>query len=345
MIGVVCALATDLMCGTASAASVAFSDVTEESPYYDEIMYCRDAGITCGVGGNKFAPDSVVSMTEVCTMLLRAYYPDTLNHGHTPVEVCYMKGWLSETTVAEPDTGILLTNLISLLFHVDGIPIYTREYIETAVELGMYPESEDGERLATRADCAYILGSLLTNDYTVEWPELFEYLNVRIDDGYEIVASMCMDIIEDLPESILNRWHESGNELVFGRSRINQYIEETGHNRSVSGLYYHDGIELITSRSAVHEFGHFVYHNSDWVGLRDTVEACYEEYYDVIGECVSTYALTNKSEFFAECFELYLSVDRTGSKFAKFVSGIPDMYKLLSSMELNDWGMKTVWER
>ena len=81
MIGVVCALATILMCGTASAASVPFSDVEKESLYYEEIMYCRDVGIPCGGGGNRFAPDSVASMTEVCTMLLRAYCPDALDHG------------------------------------------------------------------------------------------------------------------------------------------------------------------------------------------------------------------------------------------------------------------------
>lgn len=345
MIGVVCALATALMCGTASAASIPFSDVTEESPYYDEVMYCRDAGITCGVGGNKFAPDSVASMTEVCTMLLQAYYPDTLNHGYTPVEVCYMKGWLGEYSLEEPDTGMLLKNLISLLFHVDGIPIYTREYMETAAELGVYPEGEDGDRLATRADCAHILGLLLTNDYTVEWPEFFEYMNVRIDEGYEVVAAMSMDIIEDLPESILRKWNETNKELVFGTGRINQYIEETGHEGSVSGIYYHRGIELITCKSAVHEFGHFVYYTAEWPSLMDIVAEYYSEYSDVIGTAVSDYALKSASEFFAECFELYYSNDHESDVFKKFVQEVPGMYELLSSMEAHDWGMKFICER
>ena len=345
MIGVVCALATILMCGTASAASVPFSDVEKESPYYEEIMYCRDVGITCGVGGNRFAPDSVASMTEVCTMLLRAYCPDALDHGYTPVELCYMKGWLGGYTPEQMGTGILLKNLISLLFHADGIPIYTGEYMETAAELGVYPEGEDGDRLATRADCAHILGLLLINDYTVEWPEFFEYMNVRIDEGYEVVAAMSMDIIEDLPESILRKWNETGKELVFGTGRINQYIEETGHEGSVAGLYYHKGIELVTSNSAVHEFGHFVYYTTEWPNLRDIVAEYYDEYRDVIGTAVSKYALTNEREFFAECFELYYSNDHESAALERFVHKVPGMYELLSSMEANDWGMKFIYER
>lgn len=328
-----------LMCGTAQAASVPFSDVPETEPYFEEVMYCRDVGITVGIGDNQFVPDLDVSMSQVCTMLLRAYYPDELQDGMSAVRICYDKGWLGETSLMSPDTGILLRNLVRLLFHVADIPIYTENPMDTAVELGLYPEGDDGDRQASRADCAYLLGRLLTNEYVVEEPDVYDYLNVTVEPGYEDVAVKSMSSILELPESILIRWHDLGNELVFGETHIQDFIERENYEGIVGGLYYTDGIELKNSYSAVHEFGHFVYYQTGFFDVRSLTDDYFEKYQDIISSCVSAYAITNEQEFFAECFELYMGNGEFGATRERMAEQMPDMYDLLVNLEEKDWGM------
>ena len=60
----------------AKAAVPAFSDVSDSAPYYQQVLYCRERGITYGTGDNLFNPDAEITSTQVFTMLLRAYYPD-----------------------------------------------------------------------------------------------------------------------------------------------------------------------------------------------------------------------------------------------------------------------------
>lgn len=329
-------LACSLFSIPAHAVDTGFSDVPETAPYAQQVLFCKEQGITYGTGNNMFSPDQDITVKQACMMLLRAFYPnETFDDA---VTTAYKKGWISNSSLQQPDMKFQLNNLANLIFYMADIPVYYDNAIDTAVELGLYPETEDGTRMATRADCAYLIGCLMQNTYTVEIPEEYQYLNVTIEPGYESVAVKSMAYIQILPESILNAWHNSGKDLIFGNERIAQFIEEENYTGIVTGLYHSDGLTLNSAVSAIHEFGHFVYYESDYPNLFNLVDQYYREYKDDAEKYVSGYSAKNAQEFFAECFETYFGRNDTHNPTEMMEEHLPLMYQMLDDMAQQNWG-------
>ena len=146
-----------------------------------------------------------------------------------------------------------------------------------------------------------------------------------------------MKSIQSLPDRILIAWHNSGKQLIFGNTRIAQFMEEENYKGVVTGLYHHDGLTLNSAQSAVHEFGHFVYYESNYPGLTNLVNKYYREYKDVIAQSVSAYAVTDEQEFFAECFEAYFRHGNTSLRINRMQEKMPQVYQLLKTMDDNNW--------
>ena len=320
----------------AKAVVPAFSDVSASAPYYQQVLYCREQGITYGTGDNLFNPDAEITSAQVFTMLLRAYYPDETFED--PILGAVQKNLTDGSSLKEPNMRFLLRNLVKLVFYMADIPVYYENPMDTAVELGLYPETETGDRMATRADCAYLIANVLQNTYQTDMPESYQYLNVVVEPGYDSVAGKAMKSIQSLPDSILIAWHNAGKQLIFGNTRIAQFMEEENYKGVVTGLYHHDGLTLNSAHSAVHEFGHFVYYESNYPGLRNLVNKYYREYKDVIAQSVSAYAVTDEQEFFAECFEAYFRHGDTNLRINRMQEKIPQVYQLLTDMSANNWG-------
>lgn len=329
-------LACSVLSMPVQAAAPEFSDVPSSAPYYQQVLYCREQGITSGTGNNQFSPSLEITSKQVYTMLLRAYYPDETFEDLILAAV--QKNLTDGSSLKEPDMRFLLRNLVGLVFYMADIPVYYENPMDTAIELGLYPETETGDRMATRADCAYLIASVLQNTYEVSLPETYQYLNVTVEPGYDSVAAKAMKSIQSLPDSILTAWHNSGKQLIFGNTRIAQFIEEENYKGVVTGLYHIDGLTLNSAQSSIHEFGHFVYYESNYPGLITLVNKYYREYKDVIAQCVSAYAVTNEQEFFAECFEAYFGHGDTGLRISLMQEKMPQVYQLLTDMSTNNWG-------
>lgn len=62
-----------LMLCTFSSSAEAYSDVSEQSPYYDAIVYMTDTGIFAGVSETEFAPEAKLTRGMFVTLLGRVY--------------------------------------------------------------------------------------------------------------------------------------------------------------------------------------------------------------------------------------------------------------------------------
>lgn len=329
-------LACSILSIPAQAAAPAFSDVPASAPYYQQVLYCREQGITNGTGNNLFSPNLEITAIQGYAMLLRAFYPN--ESFENPLLTAVEKGMADGNTLNEPNIRFMLSNLVALIFRVADIPVYHENPIDTAIELGLYPETENGDRMATRADCAYLIASVMQNTYDVSLPESYQYMNVIIEPDYDYVATKSMESILALPDSILNAWHNSGKQLIFGNTRIAQFIEEENYTGVVTGLYHSDGLTLNSAHSAVHEFGHFIYYESKYPGFLPLVSKYYNEYKGITEEYVSTYSAKNEQEFFAECFESYFGCGDAGKRISLLKEKVPAMYQLLEDMSANNWG-------
>lgn len=332
-------LACSLISMPAQAASKDFDDISTSAPYYQQVNYCREHGITSGIGNNLFAPNIEITSKQIYTMLLRAYYPNETFDD--PLKAAKQKDLTDGASLTEPNMHFLLRNLVGLIFHIADIPVYYENPMDTAIELGLYPETETGDRMATRADCAYLIGCVLQNTYQVQLPEFYQYMNVTIEPGYEEVAVKAMSAIQILPNCILQAWHDKNMKLTFGNTRIEQFIQEENYPTLVTGLYHGDGLSLNSPKSTVHEFGHFVYYESKYPNLQTLVNQYYVKYNDVIAKCVSDYAAKNVMEFFAECFELYFGQGEAGRYLSMMQEQMPEIYQLLDSLNQNNWGFST----
>ena len=336
--GVTCAILCTIMCGTVQAASVPFSDVPATAPYYNEVMYCRDKGITSGVGNNRFAPNNPVSNFEAATMILRAFQPSLLADGKSAVDVSYFNGWIESWNYANPYGQITLSDLINLSLRAKGLYNYCGNAMETAVDMGLYKAGENGARVAKRSDCAYLIGKLAVNTYTPDWTKLDEKLNIVVGKEFEGERIDYYVAASGLPDAVLSKWDASGNILEVSFEAMSRY---TGGDvyPVYSGMYYGKGIVLITPDSMYHEFGHYIHYTSAYKDLKPKVSALFVKYKDEVDAVLGGYAASNDKEFFAECFSSYMGEALAPSTRADLKEKMPDMFNLLADMEATNWGV------
>lgn len=323
----------------AYAASAPFSDVPTTAPYYAEVMYCKENGITSGVGNNMFAPNNPVSNFEAATMIVRAFRADMLEEGVTAMDVCFRERWLEGWNTANPYGQITLSDLITLALHAKGLYDYKGNAMETAIDMGLYAAGENGSRVAKRSDCAYLIGKLAVNTYTPNWDTLKSKMNMSVDSGYERKVERVMQELSRLPDSVISKWDASGNVLTVGPSVMNKFVSNSVTSANVvTGYYYKGSISVLLGSAALHEFGHFVYYSTAYKDVSTKVQECYNKYKSVAENVLSYYSSTNRDEFFAECFALYCGKTSIGDM-EVFKEQLPDMYNLLVDMEANNWGM------
>ena len=72
-ISIVSAIAISASIGI-SVMAAGFTDVSEQSPYYDAISYTSEAGIFSGISDTEFAPDVQLTRGMYVTLLGKVYF-------------------------------------------------------------------------------------------------------------------------------------------------------------------------------------------------------------------------------------------------------------------------------
>lgn len=323
----------------AYAASAPFSDVPTTAPYYAEVMYCKENGITSGVGNNMFAPNNPVSNFEAATMIVRAFCPDKMADGSSAMDASFFNGWIENWNYNNPYGQITLSDLINLSLRAKGLYNYCGDAMETAIDMKLYAAGENGARVAKRSDCAYLIGKLAVNTYTPDWSKLCDKLNVYTDSGYEAGLASACAALSCLPEAVVDKW-DSGNKCVkIGYESLKKHGGVDPWTTGYTGVYYGDGIAVTSASSIAHEFGHYVHDVSKFKDLNAKLDACLAKYKGTMTEEFGWYYASNRGEFFAECFSGYMGEVMNPITRAVLKEKMPDMFNLLADMEAANWGM------
>lgn len=338
MLGITFALIV-AMSVPAYAASVPFSDVPTTAPYYTEVMYCKDNGITSGVGNNMFAPNNPVSNLEAATMIVRAFCPDKLVDGSSVMDVCFFNGWIENWNYNNPYGQITLSDLINLSLRAKGLYNYCGDAMETAVDMKLYAAGENGARVAKRSDCAYLIGKLAVNTYTPNWSKLSDKLNVYTDSGYEAGLASACAALSNLPEAVVDKWDSDNKCVKIGYESLKKHGGVDPWTTGYTGVYYGDGIAVTSTSSIAHEFGHYVHDVSKFKDLNAKLDTCLAKYRGTVTEEFGWYYASNRGEFFAECFSGYMGEVLNPITRSVLKEKMPDMFNLLADMEAANWGM------
>ena len=313
----VCTFVLALILPTAaSAACTGFDDVPETADCYESVMYLAEHEITQGTGNGCFSPDAPVTTSQWAVMLCRAYGVET--NGSTwselrqnAVEQSYRKGWLNETALSAPNTQLCRGVLLKSAFAAAKIPVYDSVLYESGVslpdhencirigkELQLCGEANTANEIVTRRDAAMLLHAILTRAFTVEAPPA----PVTLVNAAGININDYLLALRQVPEPVLAAFNAAG-----WTYRIDfDYISELSKQLNMSCIgatdYSQKTIYLSEASATLHEFGHFL----DWMlGFPAEHERLYLA--EAQNSGMRDYAKTNAREYFADCFDYYIT--------------------------------------
>lgn len=317
-------------------------DTTEDKRYqgyYSDLKYLLDNNII--YSDEVFKPDDYLTTTELFNMLARAFGDE--EDLENPVQACAEHHWLKNPDLWYPNVKIQRAELYFGLLNATGIEIYNpslygkeeivpwRLCFYTAQDLGLTDNVEPGS--VTHREAAYLFHQLLTNEYTVERPDIIDYVNIEFEEEFTYNINNFLNRLLLCPQEILDKFHSQGWTIVYGDDRIKEY--DGAHGTSSSGLTYHaeKAIYVNTEEALLHEIAHFIYPYLD----TSRIQKCYKQEKSKTAQFISAYSTTNSSEYFAEYFEYYLTHKDIKYYLQKMKDETPLTYSYIESLENTNW--------
>ena len=182
-----------------------------------------------------------------------------------------------------------------------------------------------------------IASAARAESFFLPYSSVADELSYTCESGYEEVFQAVVDCSRHIPEVILQDFRNEGWQIIVGDDHINEYMEQNNRT-NVIGLiaYSQKTIWIKDSRATWHEWGHYLYSR-----MEDTNEIVdiFLQDYDKIAGCLGEHYKESDSEYFAECFELYLRGKLLGVFRNRLQDNFSNMYGYLIRLEADGWGM------
>lgn len=337
-----------MMTVSALAAGPAFADVPTDAPYGESVAYLVEQGITSGTGNNCFSPDAPVTVRQWAVLLCRAYGPEVSGENWQElsgncVNAAWQKGWLGMSAVMMPDTQMSRSALLESAFAAAGVSVYDSilypegQALSTADnllrigrELGLCTGDTEPLEIVTRGETAQVLHAILTRELTVEGPPV----PVRLENRTGVDLNDHLLALWSVPQAILDMFNDRGWTYVIDFEYINAYSET--HDIACIGLtnYGTKTIYVSDPSAAVHEFGHLL----DWA-LNFPAE--HERLYlaEAENSILRDYAKTNAREYFAECFDYWITHSGNVVRMESFAKAAPQTAAYMATLAANNWNI------
>ena len=313
----VCTLVLAVILSTAaSAACTGFDDVLETADCYESVMYLAECEIVAGTGNDCFSPEQLITVEQWAVMLCRAYGVETIGDnwqdvGRSSVVEAYRQGWLNETALSAPRSPMCRSVLVESAIAAADVPVYDSTLYEGGTslstadnilragrELGLCSDDADTNALVTRGDAAIILHVVLTQSFRIEEPPV----PVTLVNAAGINVNDFLLELRKLPEQILDAFNAAGWTYRIGFD----YISELSNRLNMSCIgatnYSRKTIYISEASATLHEFGHFL---DGQMGFPSEHERLY--LVEAQNSGLRDYAKTNAGEYFADCFDYYVT--------------------------------------
>lgn len=330
----------------AAASEHPFQDVTKDAPYAAAVQYAYDSGISCGTGVATFSPNNLITYGEFSLMLCRMYWPDESWSIESATDyVRERMGYVIDPAEAQY-SKVMNATAYKAVLSCSGDPVYSQTLYEpdideedqiddgiyTAIRLGLCDEADTERRMITRGEAVQILYKASRTNLELEAPPIVDKLNVKVDENYIGKCAPYLEAAAELPEVILDHFEDKGWTLVIGNDFIDQWSTE--NNSMAVGLtsYTNKSIYVRSSGSVTHEFGHFLHSE---LGRPLIVGDLFEKEAEQAKPVIGDYAMTNKSEYFAEFFEKWINWD--DAKLQRLQEAAPETYAYFAELEEQGW--------
>lgn len=333
---------------SAKAASPSFSDVPEDSPWYDSVSYLADHGITYGTGNGCYAPDAPLTTRQWATMLCRTLGKEDAIHdpggylSSACVERGYQAGWLQVTAITAPDTQFCRQEFYLSALTAFDIPVYDaglypdgeslpppENALRVARELGLCGSDAPGLELVTRGEAAYVLHSLMTKAFSVAEPPLLKQFPITNLEQVDLNAYLVE--IQKIPEPLLQAFIDQGWQYVIDFSYLSDLSKVYQMSCIGAASYQKKTIYVSQPSATVHEFGHFL---DGVLGFPSVRESFYEQEANSAAHLLRSYSLTNEREYFADCFVFWIKNRDREDKMDEFRNAAPETYAFFASLEI-----------
>lgn len=352
----------------ASAADTAYTDVPEDHPYYEAIMYYTEAGVVSGVGDNRFEPDRDITANEYSVILMRVFHPDVSCEtvsGQNWAENYITNAYISHAFSVEAYMSLLEQLPITREFawtnlaEVAGIQYYPawfytgeepgiqndkKDLVYMMESSGLISESfigsEEASASPSRGELLNFLYRIQTGDYTSpEAPELPCCMEWGENDlTVWRMRNELLYRLSKLPSAHLEKFNENGWKLILTHDIPAYYPNYTNINKAVGMCDYSKrALVLASADSIYHEFGHYSMANASNYNLALNDMWTYE--LDNIVFLTRSYAGTNRSEMFAEAYAYVLTHRDNPDAYAVMEDLIPITLRYIEDGWLTDNGL------
>ena len=344
----VCTLVLALILPTAaSAACAGFDDVPETADCYESVMYLAEHKITQGTGNGCFSPDAPVTTSQWSVMLCRAYGVET--NGSTwselrqnAVEQSYRKGWLNETALSAPNIQLCRGALLKSAFAAAKIPVYDSVLYEGGVSLHDYEncirigkelqlcgEANAANEIVTRRDAAMLLHAILTRAFAVTAPAA----PVTLVNAADVNINDYLLALWQVPEPVLAAFNVAGWTYCIDFDYMGGLSKKLNMSCIGATNYSQKTIYISEASATLHEFGHFL----DW-RLGFPVEHEHLYLAEAQNSGLRDYAKTNAIEYFADCFDYWITYSADKKRMDDFRDAAPQTYAYMKKLATNNWG-------
>lgn len=343
----VCTLVLAVILSTAaSAACTGFDDVPETADCYESVMYLSEHEITQGTGNGCFSPDAPVTVRQWAVMLCRAYEVKVEGSSwgdlsQSAVEQSYRRGWLNETALSEPNTQLCRGALLKSAFAAAKIPVYDgalyvggvsqsdyENCIRIGKELRLCDEADTADEIVTRRDAAVLLHAILTRAFTVEAPPtpvaLVNAAGVNINDY--LLA------LRQVPEPMLAAFNVAGWTYRIDFDYISELSKQLNMSCIGATSYGQKTIYISEASATLHEFGHFLDYA---LGFPAEHERLYLA--EAQNSGLRDYAKTNAGEYFADCFDYYITYGSSPEMLERLRENAPQTCAYFKEQRQANW--------
>ena len=313
----VCTFVLALILPTAaSAACAGFDDVPESADCYESVMYLAEHEITRGTGNNTFSPDTPITTSQWAIMLCRGYGVETNGSSWSELSrsaaaQSYRKGWLSETAISIPNTQLCRGALYKSAFAAAQIPVYDsvlyeggvalsdyENFIRIGKELQLCGKEDNANEIVTRGEAAKLLHAILTRTFTVEAPAA----PVTLVNAAGVNANDFLLELWKVPKPILDAFNAAGWTYRIDFDYMGALSDHLNMSCIGATNYSQKTIYISEASATLHEFGHFL---DGRMGFPTEHERLYLA--EAQNSGLRDYAKTNAREYFADCFDYYIT--------------------------------------
>ena len=344
----VCTLVLALILPTAaSAACTGFDDVPESADCYESVIYLAECEIAAGTENDCFSPKQLITVEQWAVMLCRAYGVETIGDswqdvGRSSVVEAYRQGWLNETALSALRSPMCRSVLVESAFAAADVPVYDYTLYEGGTslstadnilragrELGLCSDDADTNALVTRGEAAIILHAVLTQSFRIEEPPV----PVTLVNAAGVNVNDFLLELRKVPEQILDAFNATGWTYRIDFDYISELSKQLNMSCIGATNYSQKTIYISEASATLHEFGHFL----DWT-LGIPAEHEHLHLAEAQNSGLRDYAKTDAGEYFADCFDYWITYSADKKRMDDFRDAAPQTYAYMKKLAANNWG-------